>query len=140
MPRTKGRRPARSAGFRRWLAVGALLLIALLYYRPLKAYIASRSELGQRSQIVHRLEAEKVLLDKRLGSSTSVATLARVRPEGRAPLHRQGHQPVAEARAGQHDGPPWTLTSTARLSPGRSAVSRGRSAASRSAARSDGRP
>jgi predicted signal transduction protein with EAL and GGDEF domain len=77
MPRTKGRRPARSVVVRRWLAVGALLLVALLYYRPLKAYVASRSELGQRSQIVHRLEAEKVLLDKRLGSSTSVATLAR---------------------------------------------------------------
>jgi len=57
--------------------VGALLLVALLYYRPLKAYVASRSELGQRSQIVHRLEVDKALLDKRLGSSTSVATLAR---------------------------------------------------------------
>ena len=57
--------------------MGALLLVALLYYRPLKAYVASRSELGQRSQIVHRLEVDKALLDKRLGSSTSVATLAR---------------------------------------------------------------
>src|SRR6266571_2838578 len=77
VPPKKGRRPARSVVVRRWLAVGALLLVALLYYRPLKAYVASRSELRQRSQIVHRLEAEKVLLDKRLGSSTSVATLAR---------------------------------------------------------------
>ncbi|HVA30980.1 MAG TPA: septum formation initiator family protein [Gaiellaceae bacterium] len=76
MPR-KGRRPARSVVFRRWLAVGALLLVALLYYRPLKAYVSARSELGQRSQIVHRLEADKSLLEQRLGSSTSVATLAR---------------------------------------------------------------
>ena len=52
------------------------------------------------------------------GSSTSLATLSRearalgyVR-NGRAPLHRQGHPPVAGARAGQHDGPAWTLTPT----------------------------
>jgi Septum formation initiator len=76
MPR-KGRRPARSVVLRRWLAVGALLLIALLYYRPLMAYVSARSEHGQRSQIVHRLEADKALLEQRLGSSTSVATLAR---------------------------------------------------------------
>ena len=77
MSRTKGRRPARGVVVRRWLAVGALLLIALLYYRPLKAYIATRSELGQRSQIVHHLEADKASLEQRLGSSTSIATLAR---------------------------------------------------------------
>jgi hypothetical protein len=62
---------------RRWVAVGALVLIALLYYRPLKAYVSSRSELGQRRTIVHHLEAEKALLEQRLGSSTSIATLSR---------------------------------------------------------------
>jgi len=62
---------------RRWAAVGALLLFALLYYRPLSAYVSARSELGQRRQIVHRLEVDKQLLEQRLGSSTSMATLAR---------------------------------------------------------------
>lgn len=76
MPR-KGRRPTRSLVFRRWLAVGALVLVALLYYRPLKAYIDARSQLGQRGQVVHSLEAEKARLELRLGSSTSIATLSR---------------------------------------------------------------
>jgi hypothetical protein len=76
MPR-KGRRPARSIVLRRWLAVGALLLFALLYYRPLKAYVDARSELGHRSQVVRSLQAEKARLEQRLGSSTSLATLSR---------------------------------------------------------------
>ena len=46
---------------------------------------------------------------------------------------------MAEARAGQHDGPPWTLTPTARSSRARSVGSRARSAASPSAARSAAR-
>jgi hypothetical protein len=78
MPKKKkGRRPARSIVLRRWLAVGALLLVALLYYRPLKAYVDARSELGHRSQIVHSLQADKARLEQRLGSSTSLATLSR---------------------------------------------------------------
>jgi hypothetical protein len=76
MPRT-GRRPARSIVLRRWLAVGAFLLVALLYYRPLKAYVDARSELGHLSQIVHTLQADKAQLERRLGSSTSLATLSR---------------------------------------------------------------
>ena len=76
MPR-KGRRPARSIVLRRWLAVGALLLVALLYYRPLKAYLAARSELGHRSEVVHVLQADNASLKRRLGSSTSLPTLAR---------------------------------------------------------------
>jgi hypothetical protein len=72
-----GRRPARSIVARRWLAVGALLLVALLYYRPLRAYVDARSELGHRRQVVHQLQTEKARLELRLGSSTSLATLAR---------------------------------------------------------------
>jgi len=77
MARKKGRRPARAVVVRRWVAVGALVLVALLYYRPLKAYVDARGELGQRRQVVHRLQAEKAVLEQRLGSSTSLATLAR---------------------------------------------------------------
>ena len=76
MPR-KGRRPARSLVVRRWLAVGALVLIALLYYRPIKAYLDARGRLGQRAQIVQRLRTDKARLEHRLGSSNSIATLAR---------------------------------------------------------------
>jgi hypothetical protein len=77
MPRKKGRRPARAAVVRRWVAVGVLVLVALLYYRPLKAYVDARGELGQRRAVVQRLEAEKALFERQLGSSTSPATLAR---------------------------------------------------------------
>src|SRR5207237_5918399 len=76
MPR-KGRRPARSVLLRRWLAVGALVLVALLYYRPLKAYVDARGELSQKRATVHKLQVEKGRLTQRLGASTSVATLAR---------------------------------------------------------------
>jgi cell division protein FtsB len=77
MPRSKGRRPARSVVARRWLAVAALVLVALLYYRPVKAYVDARGVQAQKRQAVHRLRQEKQRLEHRLGSSTSLPTLAR---------------------------------------------------------------
>jgi hypothetical protein len=77
VPRKKGRRPARSLVVRRWLAVGALVLVALLYYRPLKLYVDARGELGQRRAVVHKLQAEKSRLEQRLRGSTSLDQLAR---------------------------------------------------------------
>jgi cell division protein FtsB len=76
MPR-KGRRPSRSIVFRRWLAVGALVLIALLYYRPIKAYVDAQGQLAVQKQVVQKLQTDKTRLEHRLGSSTSIATLAR---------------------------------------------------------------
>ena len=109
MPR-KGRRPARSIVFRRWLAVGALVLIALLYYRPIKAYIDAQGRLGQGKQIVQKLRADKTRLERQLGSSNSLATLARearalgyVRPGERLYIVKginewRKHQPGAKKR------------------------------------------
>ena len=71
------RRPPRSAVVRRWVAVGLLVLLGLLYYRPLKAYVDARGELSQRAAAVHQLEQEKARLEAQLGASTSLATLAR---------------------------------------------------------------
>jgi cell division protein FtsB len=62
---------------RRWVAVGALVLVALLYYRPLTAYVQAKSQLAQRHAVVRRLEREQASLKTRLGASTSVATIAR---------------------------------------------------------------
>ena len=62
---------------RRWFAVGALVLVGLLYYRPLKAYVDARGQLAQRTAAVQKLEHERTLLQHRLGESTSLATLAR---------------------------------------------------------------
>jgi len=76
MPR-KGHRLSRSTVLRRWLAVGALLLVALLYYRPLKAYVDARGEQSKRQAVVHQLQQEKSRLQHRLGTSMSLATLSR---------------------------------------------------------------
>jgi cell division protein FtsB len=62
---------------RRWVAVGVLVLVALLYYRPLKAYVDARHEQSQRAAAVQKLRDEKATLERQLGSSTSLATLAR---------------------------------------------------------------
>jgi hypothetical protein len=77
MPASTRRRPARSVVARRWLAVAALVLVALLYYRPVKAYVDARGEQAQRRAAVHRLQQEKQRLEHRLGSSTSLHTLSR---------------------------------------------------------------
>ena len=53
------------------------MLFALLYYRPLKAYVDAHRELAQKRAIVRQLQAEKGRLEHRLGSSTSLDTLAR---------------------------------------------------------------
>ena len=53
------------------------MLVALLYYRPLKAYVDARGELSQRHAVVHRLQEEKATLERRLGASTSPETLSR---------------------------------------------------------------
>jgi hypothetical protein len=71
------RRPPRSAVVRRWVAVGVLLLVGLLYYRPLKAYVDARGEQAQRAADVHKLQLEHARLAKQLGTSTQLATLAR---------------------------------------------------------------
>ena len=60
---------------RRWLAVGALVLVALLYYRPLKAYVDARGQLGQRQAVVRRLEHETPTA--RLSRARSAANRAR---------------------------------------------------------------
>jgi hypothetical protein len=71
------RRHSRSVFIRRWLAVGVLALVALLYYRPLRAYVDAKGQLAQRAAAVHKLEAQKQQLQRRLGASTSLGTLER---------------------------------------------------------------
>ncbi len=77
MPARKGRRRARSAGARRWLAVGALVLVALLYYRPLRTYLDVRAERAERVAEVRRLRTEQAALERRLRESSSLPVLVR---------------------------------------------------------------
>jgi cell division protein FtsB len=67
----------RSSVLRRWVAVGALVLVGLLYYRPLKAYVGVQGQLTQREHAVQQLRVEQARLRHRVASSTSAATLAR---------------------------------------------------------------
>jgi len=71
------KKPRRRFVARRWFAVAALLLVALLYYRPLKAYVDAHSQLSQRELVVRKLQTEQARLRHRVASSTSVGTLAR---------------------------------------------------------------
>jgi hypothetical protein len=71
------RRPSRSVVVRRYVAVGVLVLVGLLYYRPLKAYVDAHDQLAQKRSAVLALQREKQRLEHRLGSSTSVGTIAR---------------------------------------------------------------
>ena len=77
MPARKARRRLRGAIARRWIAVGALVLVALLYYRPLRAYVDARSQRADRAAAVQRLRDEQATLERRLKASASLSVLAR---------------------------------------------------------------
>jgi hypothetical protein len=108
MPRTtKGRRRLRGTVLRRWIAVGALLLVGLLYYRPLHAYLDARSQRAVRLAAVRRLESEQASLQKRLKESSSLAVLeqeARALGYVRKGEHLFIVKNVAEWRAHRHAG------------------------------------
>ena len=65
------RRRVRSSVALRFVALGALLLIAFFYYRPLQSYLHARHELSQRDAEVRGLAAEHRALERRLAASTS---------------------------------------------------------------------
>jgi cell division protein FtsB len=62
---------------RRWLAIGALVLVGLLYYRPLHDYLDARSQRAVRLAAVRHLQKEQASLERRLRRASSVAVLAR---------------------------------------------------------------
>ena len=77
VPRKRRRRPRRAVLVRRWLGVGALLLIALLYYRPLHTYLGTRQTLAARAIEVRGLLKERRRLERRLAASANDAALVR---------------------------------------------------------------
>jgi len=76
-PERPRRRPPRSTIALRWAAVGALAIVAFLYYRPAHSYFSTRSALEQRSAEVSRLRVEHDALTRRLARSTSKDALER---------------------------------------------------------------
>jgi cell division protein FtsB len=73
----KRRRPRRAVLARRWLGVGAVCLIALLYYRPLHTYVDTRHALVERASEVTGLRNERRQLERKLSDSTSESALVR---------------------------------------------------------------
>jgi cell division protein FtsB len=61
----------------RWLAVGTLAIVALLYYRPLKSYLETRTALENRAAQVRSLRAERAELARRLAEADAPDALAR---------------------------------------------------------------
>jgi cell division protein FtsB len=75
--KTKRRRPRRGVLVRRWLGVGALCLVGLLYYRPLSTYVDTRDTLANRSAQVQSLRNERQRLQHELADATGDAALVR---------------------------------------------------------------
>jgi hypothetical protein len=71
------RRPRRAVLVRRWLGVGALCLVGLLYYRPLQTYVNTRQTLVERSGQVKSLREERQRLQGKLADSAGGAALVR---------------------------------------------------------------
>jgi cell division protein FtsB len=61
----------------RWLAVGTLAVVALLYYRPLKSYVETRSSLQERQAEVQALRGKRDELARRLEEADTPEALAR---------------------------------------------------------------
>ena len=74
--RKKRRRRLGGPIARRWFAVAALLLVGLLYYRPLHDYVDARSERTVRVTEVRKLQRQQAALELRLKHASSLAALA----------------------------------------------------------------
>jgi cell division protein FtsB len=72
----KVRRRIRGRIVRRWFAVGAFVLVGLLYYRPLHDYLNAQSQRSERVAEVRRLQKEQASLERRLHRASSSAALA----------------------------------------------------------------
>ena len=75
-PPSRRRRAPRSSILLRRLAVAGLVLIAFLYFRPLRTYLHTRHALTERREQVRSLELQKRELEQRVTASSSTASLA----------------------------------------------------------------
>ena len=70
-------RPRRRRRLARWLALGFVVLLGLLYYRPVHAYVDTKRTLQARTAEVHALAERKRELEERLAQIRSGSTLVR---------------------------------------------------------------
>jgi type II secretory pathway component PulJ len=65
----------------RLLAIGAVLLVAFLYWKPLHSYVKTKHELRAREEQVDALQAQKTQLQKKIalaGTPTELMQQARL--------------------------------------------------------------
>ena len=79
MPKSQRRasRPRKRLPMLRWLALGTLAVVALLYYRPVKSYMETRSSVGQSQAEVRDLRARRDQLARRLADADTPEALER---------------------------------------------------------------
>ena len=79
MPKSQRRasRPPRRLPMLRWLALGTLAVVALLYYRPVKSYMETRSSVDQSQAEVRDLRARRDQLARRLADADTPEALER---------------------------------------------------------------
>jgi cell division protein FtsB len=78
MPKSRrASRPRRRAPVVRWAALATLVVVALLYYRPVKSYLETRASLQQRQAEVQELRAKRNDLARRLEDADTPEALAR---------------------------------------------------------------
>jgi cell division protein FtsB len=61
----------------RLLALGAIALLAFLYWKPLHTYMRTKHELQTRKAEVHALQAEQARLERRIAAVGSSVQLVR---------------------------------------------------------------
>jgi cell division protein FtsB len=74
----------------RLLALGGIVLIAFLYWKPLHAYLRTKHELQTRQAEVHALQVERATLQKRIAAVGTTTQL--VREARRLGLVKPGEQ------------------------------------------------
>jgi cell division protein FtsB len=74
----------------RVLALGAIALVAFLYWKPMHSYARAKHDLGVRRAQVHTLETEKARLERKIAAADSDTEL--VRQGRRLGLVRPGEQ------------------------------------------------
>jgi len=55
----------------RWVAVGAIVLVGLLYARPLRSYVQTKHELSKRAAEVRGLKVDRRALQHQLAESST---------------------------------------------------------------------
>jgi cell division protein FtsB len=60
-----------------WIAVVALVVVAVLYYKPAQTYLHTRDTVSQRAAEVQKLRNQHAKLERLVAASTSDAELAR---------------------------------------------------------------